>query len=135
MLLRVKKSMVECLNPLDLAYWSTQPYQFGSMDKAVKYFLKPLEDNKTLVANTKDYDYLRVNLAQTLNNHVANFDFYIQFQTNPDTMPIEDPTVAWTSQFIKLARLKIYPQSFDSVEQMEFGENLSFNSLAQPSCT
>ena len=127
MLMRVKKSMVPCLNPLDLAYWSTQPYQFGSTDKAVKYFLKPAEDNKTVVANTKDDDYLRVNLAQTLNNHIANFDFYVQFQTNADTMPIEDPTVVWTSQFIKLARLKIYPQSFDTTEQMEFGENLSFN--------
>ena len=55
-----KKSMVPCLNPLDLAYWSTQPYQFGSPDKAVKYFLKPAEDNNTVVASTKDYDYLRL---------------------------------------------------------------------------
>lgn len=127
MFLRVKKSLIPCSNPLEIPYWSTQPYQFGSPDRAVKYFLKPSTENKTVVSNTKDYDFLRVNLAQTLNNNEALFDFYIQFQTNADTMPIEDPTVAWTSQFIKVATLKIFPQSFDHQDQMEFGENLSFN--------
>lgn len=126
-LLRVIKSRISFSNPLEIPYWSTQPYQFGHPDKAVKYFLKPSEANKTVIANTKDYDFLRVNLAQTLNNNEALFDFYIQFQTNADTMPIEAPTVPWTSQFIKVATLKIYPQSFDDQDQMEFGENLSFN--------
>jgi hypothetical protein len=42
-------------------------------------------------------------------------------------MPIEDPTVAWTSQYIKVASLTIHPQTFDSNARMEFGDNLSFN--------
>ena len=124
---RLGKTMIHCSNPLELSYWSTQPYQFGKPGNAVKYLLKPHAGNHLLVANTSDYNYLRINLAQTLNNNEANFDFYIQFQTDANAMPVEDPTVAWTSEYIKLATLKIVPQVFDSNEQMEFGENLSFN--------
>ena len=125
---RVMKSMVKCANPLDMNYWSTQPYQFGAPDKAVKYYLKPSPDNVILNENTKEENYLRINMAQTLYNNAAEFDFFVQFQTDAEAMPIEDPTVEWTSQFIKVATLTIVPQEFDSSEQMTFGENLSFNS-------
>lgn len=124
---RLIKSMVPCKNPLELSYWSTQPYRFGGESSAVKYFLSPSKENVTVVENTSDYDYLRVNLAQTLISNEAVFDFYVQFQTNADTMPIEDPTVPWKSPFQKVATLRIVKQEFDSPEQMEFGENLSFN--------
>jgi len=123
-----KQSNVFCSNPLELAYWSTQPYQFGKSSSAVKYHLRPSPDNKVIVENTSDYNYLRINLAQTLNNHEANFDFMVQFQNDADKMPIEDPTVPWTSPFVKVATLTILPQVFDSMEQMQFGDNLSFNS-------
>lgn len=126
-LLRIKKSMVACDNPLSIPYWSTQPYQFGKTDCAVKYFLKPSPVNTTVVENTKDYNYLRYNLAQTLYDNEAKFDFFVQFQTDAEAMPIEDPTVPWTSQFIKVATLSIPAQTFDSNAQMEYGDNLSFN--------
>ena len=44
-------------------------------------------------------------------------------------MPVEDPTVPWddgAAPFIKVATIRIPIQSFESKEQMEFGENLSF---------
>ena len=41
-------------------------------------------------------------------------------------MPVEDPTVEWTAPWQKVATIRIPPQSFDSPEQMAFGENLSF---------
>jgi hypothetical protein len=126
-LMRIKKSMVACDNPLSIPYWSTQPYQFGTVDSAVKYHLRPSPSNITIVENTKDYDYLRYNLAQTLYSNEAKFDFFVQFQTDAEAMPIEDPTVAWTSQYIKVASLTIHPQTFDSNARMEFGDNLSFN--------
>lgn len=126
-LMRIKKSMVACDNPLNILYWSTQPYQFGRVERAVKYHLRPSPDNQIVVENTTDYNYLRYNLAQTLYDNEAKFDFYVQFQTDADAMPIEDPTVAWTSQYIKMATLTIYAQVFDSNAQMEFGDNLSFN--------
>ncbi len=117
-----------CKNPAELNYYSTQPYQFGTINSAVKYFLKPWENNNLFIENLTDEFYLRYNLQQTLNNHILNFDFYIQQQTNANAMPIEDPTVAWDSQFIKVATLTIPPQIFDSNAQFEFGDNLSFNS-------
>ncbi|MCH6200670.1 SRPBCC family protein [Aquiflexum sp. LQ15W] len=126
-LMRINKSMVACDNPLSIPYWSTQPYQFGTVDRAVKYHLRPSPENQVVIENTTDYDYLRYNLAQSLHDNEAKFDFYVQFQTDAEAMPIEDPTVAWTSQYIKLATLTIYAQVFDSNAQMEFGDNLSFN--------
>ncbi|MGB5378130.1 SRPBCC family protein [Muriicola sp.] len=125
---RVMRSMVKCSNPLDMQYWSTQPYQYGAPDKAVKYYLKPSPDNVILNENTKEENYLSINMAQTLYSNPAEFDFYVQFQTDAETMPIEDPTVEWTSQFFKVATLTIVAQEFDATEQMTFGENLSFNS-------
>jgi hypothetical protein len=126
-LMRINKSMVACDNPLSIPYWSTQPYQFGTVNRAVKYHLRPLPENQVVIENTTDDDYLRYNLAQSLHDNEAKFDFYVQFQTDAEAMPIEDPTVAWTSQYIKLATLTIYAQVFDSNAQMEFGDNLSFN--------
>lgn len=127
-LIRLMKSMIRCDNPLNIPYWSTQPYQYGSYDKAVKYFLKPSPNNHIVNENVEEANYLRINLAQTLNNNNAKFDFFVQFQTDAEAMPIEDPTVAWTSQFTKVATLTIFAQQFDSNEQLGFGENLSFNS-------
>lgn len=128
LLARLKKSMKKCTNVLSETYWSTQPYRYGGDDKAVKYMLKPSASNQIVNEGTEEDDYLRVNMSQTLNTNAVQFDFFVQFQTNPDTMPIEDPTVAWTSTFRKVATLKIIKQDFDSAEQMTFGENLSFNS-------
>ena len=125
---RFGRSNMACSIPLEMKYWSTQPYQFGATDRAVKYLLRPSPDNRLVIANERDNDYLRINLAQTLYTHEAKFDFLVQFQTDADAMPIEDPTVPWESDFIKIATLTIPPQSFDSKAQMEYGDSLSFNS-------
>jgi hypothetical protein len=42
-------------------------------------------------------------------------------------MPVEDPTIEWNSVPVKLATLSIYPQKFDSPEQMTFVENLEWS--------
>jgi hypothetical protein len=125
---RVLASNIRCSHPFAIPYWSTQPYQFGGPGIAVKYHLRPSSWNRLVIENEKDDDFLRVNMAQTLNSHEAAFDFCVQFQTDADKMPIEDPTVPWGSPYIKLASLTIPPQEFDTREQMEFGDNLSFNS-------
>lgn len=69
-------------------------------------------------------------MSAHLEQHEALFDFLVQLQTDPDTMPVEDPTVPWddgvAAPFIKVATIRIPIQSFESKEQMEFGENLSF---------
>jgi hypothetical protein len=126
--LRAKGANIHCSHPFAIPYWSTQPYQFGGPSSAVKYHLRPSTWNRLVIENQKDDDYLRVNLAQTLNSHSADFDFCVQFQTDADRMPIEDPTVPWASPYVKLATLNIPPQEFDTRSQMEFGDSLSFNS-------
>jgi len=125
---RLLRSFIQCNNPLEIPYWSTQPYQYGDDDKAVKYFLRPSPYNTIINKNTTEDDYLRTNMVQTLVSNEIEYDFCIQFQTNPDTMPIEDPTIAWTSPFYKVATLKIIRQIFNTREKLLFGENLSFNS-------
>jgi hypothetical protein len=128
LLKRVAASNKPCSNPVAIAYWSTQPYQFGSTDVAVKYHLRPSPDNVIVNEDLQEDDYLRINLAQTLYDHAAEFDFYVQLQSDPDAMPIEDPTIPWESPYVKLATLVIPPQTFDDPGQLAFGENLSFNS-------
>lgn len=124
---RLMKSMIKCQNPLSTSYWSTQPYRFGSDDRAVKYFVKPRADNNIINEDFKDDNFLQINMQQTLQSNPVSFDFYVQQQTNADTMPIEDPTVPWSSQMQKVASIEIVKQEFDSESQMQFGENLSFN--------
>ncbi len=126
-IMRLVKSRVACDNPLNIPYWSTQPYRFGDQDTAVKYYLEPSKENEILNEDVNEYSYLRINMAQTLSVHAQEFEFYVQFQNDPVTMPIEDPTVPWDSEFVQVGTLVIPAQQFDSTEQMEYGENLSFN--------
>ena len=128
LLKRLIKTFVKCDNPLSIEYWSTQPYRFGNKYKAVKYYLKPSPENQVINENIKDDNYLRANLSQTLHSNTAKFDFFIQFQTNADSMPIEDPTIPWDSEFIKVATLNIPSQDFNTEDMDDFGEKLSFNS-------
>ena len=74
--------------------------------------------------------YLRDAMRGQLASGGACFDFMVQFQTDPETMPIEDATVEWDeseSPFRKVATIDIPQQQFESAAQMEFCENLAFN--------
>ena len=54
----------------------------------------------------------------------------VQFQTDVDKMPIENPLIRWDekiSPFHKLATIVIPRQHFDGAREMEEGDNLSFN--------
>jgi hypothetical protein len=113
-------------SPLETQYWSATPYALGS--HAVKYFVKP---SSKISSRTplKTKDYLRDVMIADLTGERKEvyFDFYVQIQTDPIKMPVEDPTIEWkkTKQY-KVATIRIPPQRFDSPEQMKFGENLSF---------
>ena len=124
-LLRTVKSFSTCTNLLETAYYSTTPYQFGDVDRAVKYFVHPSNNNIPTFSNEGE-NYLRANLKKMLAGQEAYFNFYIQFQQNAYTMPIEDPTVIWNAPYIKVATIKIPAQTFDTDEQNSFGENLSY---------
>jgi hypothetical protein len=123
----VLKSFIKCRHPFSIPYYSSTPYQFGDDDTAVKYLIKPSDQNQLEYTDEKNKDYLRANMAATLKKNEILFDFCIQFQKDPYSMPIEDPTVRWTSPFTKVATIRIPQQVFDTAKQNEFGENLIFN--------
>jgi hypothetical protein len=124
---RVGKAKTKIKHPAEIPYFSTTPYRFGDESKAVKYAVMPSPENKLLYPDVKSKDFLGVNFAATIKENPLVYDFYIQFQTDPVKMPVEDPTVEWTSEFIKVATIRIPKQIIDTNERKTIGENLSYN--------
>ncbi|MBO3460199.1 catalase family protein [Aetokthonos hydrillicola Thurmond2011] len=112
-------------SPLGIQYWSMTAYKFG--DRAIKFSAKPSADNISGKTVSSSSNYLREAMVKHLKSNEVCFDFLIQFQTDAEQMPIEDSTIEWKSPFHKVATIKIPPQIFDSPEQMEFCENLSYS--------
>ncbi|KAA9041262.1 catalase family protein [Ginsengibacter hankyongi] len=127
-LVRATKAKIKCDHPFSISYFSTVPYRFGDKTKAVKYAVIPSEENKLVYTDSKNKDFLRANMVATLSKYEVTYGFFIQFQTDPEKMPIEDPTVVWDSPLVKVATIRIPTQVFDTPEQNDFGDNLSFNS-------
>ena len=127
-LIRAGKAKIKCNHPFEMFYYSTVPFRFGDETRAVKYAVIPSEKNVLEYTDKKNKNFLRLNMDATLSKHEIVYDFFIQFQTDPIKMPVEDPTVEWNSPFIKMATIRIPVQKFDTPEQNEFGDNLSFNS-------
>ena len=74
--------------------------------------------------------YLTENMEKHLAANEASFDFMIQFQKDPNRMPVEDAGVEWSekeSPFIKVATLRIPSQAFRTREREELAEDLSFS--------
>jgi hypothetical protein len=124
-LLRGRKKHIG--SPLEEEYFSTTPYKLGG--KAVKYSTKP-EQSK---------DYLREVMVEQLRpreqpaspsatrHPAARFGFYVQRQSDPSAMPIEDPTVEWTSAWERIATIEIDAQDFDFPARWDWGNKLSFS--------
>ncbi|HXA48609.1 MAG TPA: catalase family protein [Burkholderiaceae bacterium] len=126
--INLAKSMKKFANPLQMRYWSTTPYLFGT--NAVKYSAIPQSPATDTIPENPQDDFLRLAMIKQLAQGSAKFDFAVQFQKDADTMPIEDPGVAWdetVSPFRKVATINILQQDFDSDAQREFGDNLSFS--------
>lgn len=121
-------SMKTFANPLQIRYFSTTPYLFGS--NAVKYSVLPHVTVADNIPTQATADYLREAMVRQLESGDAMFDFAVQLQSDADQMPIEDPGVEWSetaSPFIPVATIKIMQQNFDTEAQKAFGENLSFS--------
>jgi hypothetical protein len=56
----------------------------------------------------------------------AKFDFTVQVRDDATPAVIDNPTVVWDHPAQRVAIITIQPQTFDSPEQMSFGENLSY---------
>lgn len=126
-LLRAAKAKIKINHPAEIPYFSAVPYRFGDETKAIKYSVKPSAGNQLLYPEKPGKNFLRANLAATLKEHSLSYDFCVQFQMDSQKMPIENPSIEWTSPFIKLATIKIPKQIFDTPERNELGDNLAFN--------
>jgi len=116
-------------NPLRIQYWSTTPYRLGP--HAIRFSARPILDGATPPTVPGDSpDRLRLAMAAQLKRQEASFEFLIQVQTDPATMPVEDPTIPWDEKvtpYRRIATIQIASQTFDTPEQMTVCENLSFS--------
>ena len=114
-------------SPLEEEYFSTTPYKLGGT--AVKYSAKP-EQSKDFLRDVL-VDQLKAREltggASTTHHPASRFGFYVQRQTDPASMPIEDPTVEWKSAWERVATIEIDAQDFDFPERWEWGNKLSFS--------
>jgi hypothetical protein len=114
---------------LDIPYFSATPYRFGA-GKAVKYVVKPTSVYRSEKPRHLTEAYLLDNMRTHLSQGEATFDFCVQFQTDPEKMPIEDAMVEWDekdSPARKVATIRIPQQAFESADQMNFAEKIAFN--------
>lgn len=118
-------------NPVQTRYWSAVPYQLGiGADRlAVKYSARSCTNVVDPIPSNPEHNYLRAALRNTLHQGDACMDFYIQPRTSKD-MAIEDSMTEWKESqapFYKVATIIIPKQEFDTPEQNQFCENLSFS--------
>ncbi|MFP6680894.1 MAG: catalase, partial [Gammaproteobacteria bacterium] len=98
--------------------------------RAVKYSTRPCNRSLANIRDKQGGEYLQNQLKRHLASDSGCFEFLVQFQTDPEAMPIEDASVEWDKLFAPfepIALLTIATQNFDSHEQMKICENLSFN--------
>ena len=115
-------------NPLETTYWSATPYKLGT--GAVKYEVAPRDSGSSITGPAESPDRLRTAMKLNLQTRDAYFDFSVQAQIDPAKQPVEDPRKLWKPWETppqNLATIHIPRQTFDSVAQMKFCENLSFN--------
>jgi hypothetical protein len=100
------------------------PYAFGG--RAVKWSARPCGGEAPAPSQLPSSpNYLRETMRDELAGRDACFELLVQEQTDPASMPVEDPTIEWTSPFRKLATITIPSQDFSSPARMAYCENLS----------
>ncbi|GAB1267508.1 catalase family protein [Aurantivibrio infirmus] len=121
----------EISSPFDIRYWSTTPYRFGpDQSVAVKYSVKPCSTAKSDTPDNDHEDFFQDTMAAHLDSANVCFDFMVQFQIDPITMPIENASVEWDeeeSPFLTVATLVISNQDFQEKETMLACEKATFN--------
>ena len=117
-------------DPLDGQYWSPLPSRLGP--HAVKFMAKPCESEPAPGPKPTDGpNYLRENLKEHLKQRPACMSFYLQFQFDEESMPIDKAMVPWSedkSRFVRFADLLIAQnQNVDAKRRDVLCENLSMN--------
>jgi hypothetical protein len=119
-------------SPLEDQYFSCVPYLLGE-GQAMQYSFKSRLATKTPVPRLPfrpPDNYLRDAMAATLAKQDVEFDIFLQVQTDPFLMPIENAAVMWPTRLsarVPAAVLRIPKQTFDSREQLAFARKLTYN--------
>lgn len=116
-------------SPLWTEYFSNTAYKLGPHNVKFKMQACQTAEPSTEVL-PHDPDFLRHNLAAEINDQSACMQLMVQPQDVAKKMPIEDATVLWKENdvpFIAVATINIFKQTFDTPEQQQFCENLSFS--------
>ncbi len=100
------------------AFHSAAPIAMG--EYAAKVKINPKQ--KVKVSNTGDF---AKDFSQYLVESDLEFDFQLQFYTEDNSTPIEDPTKEWTnSPFVTVAKLVIRKQEIDFVNESELSKKI-----------
>lgn len=126
----LKEMAKEVADVFATEYWSGLPYAFGP-DEFVKYKLTvDVPGVPDLGVPEDDPNYLRNRLRTRLRAGDVRLGFHVQRRTSPDTMPLDDATVAWSeeaSEPVRVATVLLPAQDVDAPGQEAYGENLAFN--------
>jgi hypothetical protein len=115
-------------SPIWDEYFSNTAYKLGPHN--IKFMMRSCAEQSQPEKDTAGPDFLKKTLINELRSDSACMEFLVQLQDPSKLMPIEDPSVLWTerdSPFIHVATITIPPQKFDTPEQQQFCENLSFS--------
>lgn len=116
-------------SPLETPYYSCVPYLMGD-GQAMKFSLRPSVRERSPIPRSFPDNYLRQAMAATLARKEVSFQFFVQLQTDPHRMPVEDATIVWPERLspsVQVATLRLPAQTFDSPEQLAFADKLSIN--------
>ncbi|MDQ0010308.1 catalase [Luteibacter jiangsuensis] len=121
-------------HPLGDTYYSQAPLRFG--DYVVKLSIAPHSPNLTALTDAElDLDGKRNGLREAMVEYFAGqggeWEVRVQFCTDPETMPIEDASVAWPeerSPYIDVARIVLPPQpAWNAVRRAAIDDGLAFS--------
>ena len=107
-------------DPARFAYYSATAFRLG--EEAVKFCFRPAPARGIRLSG----GYVE-RLKQRLDSGPIEFDFLAQPRTRPDEEPIDDATVLWRSPWVRVGRLAIPPQEFDTPERRHLGERISYS--------
>ncbi|NND93137.1 MAG: hypothetical protein HKN42_19945 [Granulosicoccus sp.] len=139
-LITILKARDKHTSPLDIRYWSTVPSALDNRlansdvlpadTQAVKYSMTPCSAYRTERVVEPGENQLRAAVKSHLQRAPVCFEFGIQTQTDPVSMPVDDASVIWDeeiSPFQTVATVTFNAQSVDDEVTLARCERRQFN--------
>ncbi len=114
-------------NPVQARYWSMTPYLLGG--RAIKFSALPISLTANLPPAKPGPDFMREAMKSQVSSGDVYYEFAVQLQTDPATMPLENPVKNWdeaAAPFQRVAIIRIPRQDIDAPGRVELAENLAF---------